>query len=193
MRWNVWHRSRKDYLVRSREWTRSRVLLECPYGWRWYLGDRVSRQSLGIDHFRVPSPLPPLVQRTEEYTRAEIERYTVPTEVVFSPSIDYEGYLSTHLAYDLDMENRLRAGPALPELRREIEVVTADGALGVVTVPLITPTVTFATTEVTFDCCTCFDCLLCITDVSLCFRFLQSGRRRRTSWCKTCKPWSVSL
>ncbi|KAH7864252.1 hypothetical protein Vadar_027471 [Vaccinium darrowii] len=148
VRWNVWHRMRRDYLVRSRELTRSRVLLECPYGWRWYLGDRVSRQSLGIDHFRVPSPLPPLVQRTEEYTRAEIERYTVPTEVVFGLSIDYEGYLSTHLAYDLDMENRLRAGVALPELRREIEVVTADGALGVVTVPHITPTVTLATTEI---------------------------------------------
>ena len=145
----MWDRSRKDYLVKSREWTRSRVLLECPYGWRWYLGDRVSRQSLGIDHFRVPSPLPSLVQRTEEYTRAEIERYTVPTEVIFGRSTDYEGYLRTHLAYDLDMENRLRAAPALPELRREIEVVTADGALGVVTVPLITPTVTFATTEVT--------------------------------------------
>ncbi|KAH7845092.1 hypothetical protein Vadar_014966 [Vaccinium darrowii] len=148
VRWNVWHRMHKDYLVRSRELTQSRVLLECPYGWRWYLGDRVSRQSLGIDHFRVPSPLPPLVQRTEEYTRAEIERYTVPTEVIFSPSIDYEGYLSTHLAYGLDMENRLRAGPALPELRREIEVVTVDGALGVVTVPHITPTVTLATTEI---------------------------------------------
>ncbi|KAH7861341.1 hypothetical protein Vadar_024837 [Vaccinium darrowii] len=89
-----------------------------------------------------------LAMRTEEYTRAEIERYTVPTEVIFSPSIDYEGYLSTHLAYDLDMENRLRAGPALPELRREIEVVTVDGALGVVTVPHITPTVTLATTEI---------------------------------------------
>ncbi|KAH7849478.1 hypothetical protein Vadar_018461 [Vaccinium darrowii] len=148
VRWNVWDRSRKDYLVRSREWTRSRVLLECPYGWRWYLGDRVSRQSLGIDHFRVPSPLPSLVQRTEEYTRAKIERYTVPTEMIFSASIDYDGYLRTHLAYDLDMENRLRAVPALLELRREIEVVTADGALGVVMVPLITPTVTFATTEI---------------------------------------------
>ena len=97
--------------------------------------------------------------RTEEYTRAEIERYTVPTEVIFSPSIDYEGYLSTHLAYDLDMENRLRVGPALPELRREIEVVTVDGALGVVTVPRITPTVTLATTEVTFDYHACFNYL----------------------------------
>ncbi|KAH7858103.1 hypothetical protein Vadar_020029 [Vaccinium darrowii] len=111
VRWNVWHRMRRDYLVRSRELTQSRVLLECPYGWRWYLGDRVS-------------------------------------QVIFSPSIDYEGYLSSHLAYDLDMENRLRAGPALPELRREIEVVTVDGALGVVTVPHITPTVTLATTEI---------------------------------------------
>ena len=189
---------RKDYLVRSRELTRSRVQLECPYGWRWYLGDRVSRQSLGIDHFRVPSPLPPLVQRTEEYTRAEIERYTVPTEVVFGLSMDYEGYLSTHLAYDLDMENRLRAGVALPELRREIEVVTADGALGVVTVSHITPTVTLATTEVTLDYYACFNYLFIpISPVLLTpllnFRFLLSGRRRRTSWRRTCRPWSVSL
>ena len=174
------------------------MLLECPYGWRWYLGDRVSRQSLGIDHFRVPSPLPPLVQRTEEYTLAEIERYTVPTEVIFSPSIDYEGYLSTHLAYDLDMENRLRAGPALPELRREIEVVTVDGALGVVTVPLITPTVTLATTEVTSGYYACFNYLFipishALSMPFLYFRFLLSGRRRRTSWCRTCRPWSVSL
>lgn len=120
VKWNVWDRLNKDYLVRSRVLTQSRVLLECPYGWQWYMGDRVSHQSLEIDHFRVLSPIHPFVQRTHEYIQAEIERYIVLIEVIFSPSIDYEGYINTHLVNDLDMENRLRVALVLPKLRREI-------------------------------------------------------------------------
>ncbi|KAI8568371.1 hypothetical protein RHMOL_Rhmol02G0193300 [Rhododendron molle] len=71
--WDRWTRLETDFLPRSREVTRSRVLLECPLGWQWYLGDRVTRQSLGSPEFVVPGPHPPLVQRTETYTRAKLE------------------------------------------------------------------------------------------------------------------------
>ncbi|XP_058190894.1 uncharacterized protein LOC131308089 [Rhododendron vialii] len=35
-----------EYPVKSRAVTASRVLLELAFGWQWYLGDRVTRQSL---------------------------------------------------------------------------------------------------------------------------------------------------
>ncbi|XP_058217451.1 protein MAINTENANCE OF MERISTEMS-like [Rhododendron vialii] len=43
VRWDRWAGMEADFLPRSREVTRSRVLLECPLGWQWYLGDRVTR------------------------------------------------------------------------------------------------------------------------------------------------------
>ncbi|KAI8555055.1 hypothetical protein RHMOL_Rhmol05G0144700 [Rhododendron molle] len=59
--WDRWARLEADFLPRSREVTRSRVLLECPLGWQWYLGDRVTRQSLGLPEFVVPGALSPRV------------------------------------------------------------------------------------------------------------------------------------
>ena len=96
-----------EFLPRSREVTRSRVLLECPLGWQWYLGDRVTRQSLGLPTFVVPGLLPPLVQRTESYTRAELELYTVPDtdlERHLRRSLDYADYADRHLATSLGVE-----------------------------------------------------------------------------------------
>ncbi len=158
MRWDAWGGLDAPYLVQSRVTTRGRVLLESPYGWQWYLGERVVRQSLGLDHFRVPGPLPPLVQRTQEYTLAEVEAFTVlDTELVFSPSGDYDDYVVSSLAYFLDMEARLAASvlapasaerPVLPVLRREIDVMLPNGSMGYVVVPEVTPPVTLTATEV---------------------------------------------
>ena len=92
--------------------------------------------------------------------------------------------MNTHLAYDLDMETRLRDVPALPELRRDIDVVRASGALEVVTVPSVHPAVTLATTEVILSiACIILHIFLnlLLVDVHLLFRFLLSGQRRRTS------------
>jgi hypothetical protein len=148
--------------------SQGRVLLECPYGWRWYLGDRVIRQSLGAGFFRVPGPLPPRVLRTQEYTLAEIEAYTVlDTELVFGPSEDYAGYVASTLASDLGMERRLapstaseRRAPVLPELRREIEVVLPGGRMGIVDVPAVNSSVSLAATTVRFNCIFHSTCLL---------------------------------
>ncbi|KAI8571786.1 hypothetical protein RHMOL_Rhmol01G0146000 [Rhododendron molle] len=41
--WDRWAKLEVELLARSREATQSRVLLECPLGWQWYLGDRVTR------------------------------------------------------------------------------------------------------------------------------------------------------
>ncbi|XP_058223020.1 uncharacterized protein LOC131332740 [Rhododendron vialii] len=96
-----------DFLPRSREVTRSRVLLECPLGWQWYLGDRVTRQSLGLPAFVVPGLLPPRLQRTESYTRAELELFTVPDtdlERHLRRSLDYAAYADRYLARSLGVE-----------------------------------------------------------------------------------------
>lgn len=62
----------EDYLASSREITAGRILLESPYGWQWYLGDRVTRQSMRSAFPQVPGPLPPRVLRTSSYTLEEI-------------------------------------------------------------------------------------------------------------------------
>ncbi|KAI8568937.1 hypothetical protein RHMOL_Rhmol02G0239600 [Rhododendron molle] len=78
--WNPWRTSgpEPEYLAQSRVVTASRVLLESAFGWQWYLGDRVVRQSLGYPEFQVPGPLPPRASHTGDYTLAELERYTRP-------------------------------------------------------------------------------------------------------------------
>ncbi|KAI8573239.1 hypothetical protein RHMOL_Rhmol01G0263100 [Rhododendron molle] len=52
--WNPWRMAgaEPEYLAESRVITASRVLLESAFGWQWYLGDRVSRQSLGYTAFQ---------------------------------------------------------------------------------------------------------------------------------------------
>jgi hypothetical protein len=103
VRWEVWDAVDEPYLARSRELTRGRVLLECQYGWFWYLGDRVLRQSIRADKPQVPRRLPPRVLMTSRYTLAEIERYT-------TPDLDLRQYLRPALSY-IDYRSRYLAGP----------------------------------------------------------------------------------
>ncbi|KAF7134587.1 hypothetical protein RHSIM_Rhsim08G0143300 [Rhododendron simsii] len=108
--WKLWTGLQADFLVQSREVTRNRILLESPFGWQWYLGERVTRQSLGLAEFRVPVGVPLLMLRTGDYTREEIERHTRPVEdltAYLSPSLDYAGYRERYLAYRLRMVERL--------------------------------------------------------------------------------------
>ena len=81
-------------------------MLECAYGWQWYLGDRVLRQSIRAPAQAVPGPLPPLVLRTESYTLAEIERYTIldtALDQYLRPTEDYDEYRRRYLAGPLDV------------------------------------------------------------------------------------------
>lgn len=119
--WKCWDRLEAECLVRSREVTRSRVLLECPLGWQWYLGDRVTRQSLGFSTFVVPGPLPPRVQRTDTYTRTELEQFTVPNtnlEGLLRRTMDYDAYKERYLAMSLGMERELQRRVDEIEARR---------------------------------------------------------------------------
>ncbi|KAI8555163.1 hypothetical protein RHMOL_Rhmol05G0153400 [Rhododendron molle] len=119
--WDRWARVEADFLPRSREVTRSRVLLECPLGWQRYLGDRVTRQSLGPPEFIVPGPLPPRVQRTETYTRAELKQFTVPDtdlERHLWRTLDYAAYRDRYLATSLGVERELERQIAEAEARR---------------------------------------------------------------------------
>ena len=86
---------------------------------------------------------------------AEIETYTVlDTSWTFHPSVAYDQYVTTTLAHDLRMEARL-AGPipvadaALPAARREIEVMTAGGVMGVIDIPQVTGPMVLTAREVT--------------------------------------------
>ncbi|KAI8546934.1 hypothetical protein RHMOL_Rhmol07G0158200 [Rhododendron molle] len=95
--WNPWRVAGVEpvYLARSRAITASRVLLESAFGWQWYLGDRVSRQSLGYTAFQVPGSLLLRASHTSTYTRAELERFTLlDTELTrfLRSEMDYAEY-----------------------------------------------------------------------------------------------------
>lgn len=62
--WNPWGGAmpEPEYVARSRVVTTSRVLLELAFGWQWYLGDRVTRQSLGLLEFQVPGHFCPVLR-----------------------------------------------------------------------------------------------------------------------------------
>ncbi|KAI8535785.1 hypothetical protein RHMOL_Rhmol10G0201000 [Rhododendron molle] len=101
--WDPWRTTRPEpeYLTRSRAITAGRVLLESAFGWQWYLGDRVTCQSLGYAEFQVPGPLPPRASHTSTYTRAELERFMQPdTELTryLRPEMDYAAYQRDRLA-----------------------------------------------------------------------------------------------
>ncbi|KAI8563759.1 hypothetical protein RHMOL_Rhmol03G0134000 [Rhododendron molle] len=98
-----------EYLAQSRAVTASRVLLESAFGWQWYLGDRVTRQSLGYLEFQVPGPLPPQASHTGDYTLEELERFTRPdTELTrhLCPTKDYAAYQRDHLERPLGVRAR---------------------------------------------------------------------------------------
>lgn len=85
---------------------------------------------------------------------AEVEAYIVlDVQLVFNSSLDYAGYVTSMLAHSLGMERRLielvpAAAVSLPVLRREIDVMMADGGMGVIDVPAVTGSVTLAATEI---------------------------------------------
>ncbi|KAI8550575.1 hypothetical protein RHMOL_Rhmol06G0117800 [Rhododendron molle] len=96
-----------EYLARSRAITANRVLVESAFGWQWYLGDRVTRQSLGYTAFQVRGSLPPRASHTSTYTRAELERFTQPdTELrrFLRPEMDYAKYQRDRLARPLGIQ-----------------------------------------------------------------------------------------
>ncbi|KAI8547556.1 hypothetical protein RHMOL_Rhmol07G0205400 [Rhododendron molle] len=109
--WNPWRTSgpEPEYLAQSRAVTASRVLLESAFGWQWYLGDRVVRQSLGYPEFQVPGPLPPRASHTGDYMLAELERYTrLDTALTphLRPTMDYAAYQRDRLARPLGVRAR---------------------------------------------------------------------------------------
>ncbi|KAI8572179.1 hypothetical protein RHMOL_Rhmol01G0178200 [Rhododendron molle] len=109
--WDPWRTSgpEPEYLARSRAVTASRVFLVSAFGWQWYLGDRVTRQSLGYLEFQVLGPLPPRASHTSDYTLAELERFTRPdTELTrhLRPGMDYAAYQRDHLARPLGVRAR---------------------------------------------------------------------------------------
>ncbi|KAI8542702.1 hypothetical protein RHMOL_Rhmol08G0159400 [Rhododendron molle] len=99
--WDPWTSAEPEpeYVARNRAMTASRVLLESAFGWQWYLGDRVTRQSLMLEEFLVPGPLPIHASHTGRYTLAELQRFTVPqaASTFTRPRHDYVVYRRQHL------------------------------------------------------------------------------------------------
>ncbi|XP_058217462.1 protein MAINTENANCE OF MERISTEMS-like [Rhododendron vialii] len=103
--WNPWSNvePEPEYLARSRVVIVSRVLLESAFGWQWYLGDRVTRQSLGFLEYQAPRPLPSRASHTNRYTLAELRHFTIPEgfAAFLRPERDYAVYRRQYLARPL--------------------------------------------------------------------------------------------
>ena len=94
-------------MVESRRVAHSRVLLECPYGWFWYYGDRVFQQVRRTGRPITPGPLPPRASFTLSHTRAELRQLTRPAgdiEALLRRHIPYETYQAAYLAGILGVE-----------------------------------------------------------------------------------------
>ncbi|KAI8547640.1 hypothetical protein RHMOL_Rhmol07G0211200 [Rhododendron molle] len=82
--WDPWSTAGPEpkYLAMSRVVTTSRVILESAFGWQWFLRDRVTRQLIGSSEFIVPGSLPSHASNTGRYTLAELQRFTVPEDLL---------------------------------------------------------------------------------------------------------------
>ncbi|KAI8522357.1 hypothetical protein RHMOL_RhmolUnG0000600 [Rhododendron molle] len=121
--WDPWTsvEPEPEYVTRSRAVTASRVLLESAFGWQWYLGDRVTRQSLELDEFLVPGLLPRHASQTARYTLAELQRFTVPqaASTFTRPRQDYAVYRKQHLMDPLGVIELMAVRKEVARARQE--------------------------------------------------------------------------
>ncbi|KAF7123143.1 hypothetical protein RHSIM_Rhsim12G0012800 [Rhododendron simsii] len=99
-------------LLRSRQATGRRILLEGPFCRQWYLGERVVRQSLGYDVFRVPKSIPFSMLNMRILTVEDLEKWTEGEDAAtfLEESGDYEEYMVQRLMPVLGVD-RVPRGP----------------------------------------------------------------------------------
>lgn len=99
-------------LLRSRQATGRRILLEGPFCRQWYLGERVVRQSLGYNVFKVPKSIPFSMLNTRILTVEDLERWTGGEDAAtfLEESGDYEEYMVQRLMPVLGIDS-VRRGP----------------------------------------------------------------------------------
>ncbi|KAF7145176.1 hypothetical protein RHSIM_Rhsim04G0043500 [Rhododendron simsii] len=138
--WKLWTGLQADFLVRSREVTRSRVLLESPFGWQWYLGERVTRQSLGLAEFRVPAG-------AIEVGGNESEAAAIGASG--SRGSRRGGASSRRRSARGRGTGRVaEAGHTFPEVSRVVSVVTREGIEGEIAIPSRSASITLPEAEV---------------------------------------------
>lgn len=159
VKWDVWagiDESATPDLLRSREATRKRILLEGPFCRQWYLGERVVRQSLGYKSFRVPKPIPHSMLSTNTLTVEDLGKWTQGEDatVFLEETGDYSEYRALRLMPALgvggvqrDLPRRRRAGVVLarasrssgvvkwPKLPRRVGYTSSSGSYGVPQTP----------------------------------------------------------
>ncbi|KAF7142899.1 hypothetical protein RHSIM_Rhsim05G0049200 [Rhododendron simsii] len=99
-------------LLRSGQANGRRILLEGPFCRQWYLGERVVRQSLGYDVFRVPKPIPSSMLNTRSLTVEDVARWTKGEDAAtfLEESGDYEEHMVQRLTPVLGV-SRVQRGP----------------------------------------------------------------------------------
>ncbi|XP_058213858.1 protein MAIN-LIKE 2-like [Rhododendron vialii] len=99
-------------LLRSGQANGRRILLEGPFCRQWYLGERVVRQSLGYDVFRVPKPIPTSMLNTRSLTVEDVARWTKGEDAAtfLEESGDYEEHMVQRLTPVLGV-SRVQRGP----------------------------------------------------------------------------------
>ncbi|XP_058195415.1 uncharacterized protein LOC131311843 [Rhododendron vialii] len=97
-------------LLRSRQATGRRILLEGPFCRQWYLGERAVRQSLGYDVFRVPKSIPFSMLNMRILTVEDLEKWTEGEDAAtfLEESGEYEEYMVQRLMPILGVDRVLR-------------------------------------------------------------------------------------
>lgn len=123
-------------LLRSRQATGRRILLEGPFCRQWYLGERVVRQSLGYDVFRVPKSIPFSMLNMRILTVEDLEKWTEGKDAAtfLEESGDYEEYMVQRLMPVLGV-GRVPRGPLLGPQAGVVPVAAVGGAEGPTELP----------------------------------------------------------
>lgn len=133
--WNVWAGvdpiAHAD-LLRSRQATGRRILLEGPFCRQWYLGERVVRQSLGYDAFKVPKPIPSSMLNTRSLTVKDVAQWTEGEDATacLEESGDYEEYMVQMLMPALGKSTIGRGPPSRPLAGSVPAAAAAGGGRG---------------------------------------------------------------
>ncbi|KAF7124294.1 hypothetical protein RHSIM_Rhsim12G0012700 [Rhododendron simsii] len=116
-------------LLRSRQASSRRILLEGPFCRQWYLGERVVRQSLGYDFFKVPKPIPLSMLRTWSLTIEDVGHWTEGEDAaIFLEEFgDYEEYRAQRLMSVLGVRIVQRGPPLGSQVRAVPTAVVAGG------------------------------------------------------------------
>ncbi|GMP80760.1 hypothetical protein CsSME_00035751 [Camellia sinensis var. sinensis] len=100
--WVVMLAGTRDEYTSSRDTSRLRILLEGPFCWTWYLGERFVRQTLGLPYPIVLAPPPLFIRTVNSLLVDAIVQFMAGDDANLYCGVgDYTAFIRTHLMLPL--------------------------------------------------------------------------------------------